>query len=364
MTSPVGVGIIGAGVISDQYLENLTTFPDLRVLFVADLDLDRARGQAERYKVPGHGSVDELLSHPGIEIVVNLTLPAVHVDVAGRVLEAGKHVFTEKPFSLDRESGAALLADASARGLRVATAPDTFLGPGLQCGKRLIESGAIGTPLTALVLFQTGGPESWHPNADFLYAPGAGPLFDMGPYYLTALVQNFGPVRRVSATGSISHATRVIGSGPRKGEEFAVGVPTHVSALLEFIDGGSAQCVFSFQSTVRRTGVVEIAGTQGTIELPDPNTFGGDVVLHTESSDPVTVHSVADAGRGTGVVELARAIRAGVPERASGEQAFHIVDVMESILEAAESGEWVAVTSTVARAQSLPEGWDPREATL
>ncbi len=364
MTRPVGVGVIGAGMISEQYLDNLTTFPDVTVHFVADLDVARAASQAERYSVPASGTVDELLARPEIEIVVNLTIPAAHVEVARSIIASGKHAFTEKPFSLDRETGRALLADAAARGVRVATAPDTFLGPGLQTGKRLIEDGAIGTPLTALVLFQNAGPEAWHPNADFYYAPGAGPLFDMGPYYLTALVQNFGPVARVSATGSTSRQTRVIGSGPRAGEEFAVRVPTHVSALLEFEDGGSAQCVFSFQSALRRTGFLEIAGTAGTIVFPDPNYFEGDLVVHTESSEPVTVHSVADAGRGTGVVELARAIRAGVPERASGEQAFHVVDIMESMLEAADTGQWVTVQSTVERAKSLPEGWDPREATL
>ena len=364
-TARVGVGIIGAGVISSQYLDNLTTFPDVEVLFIADLDASRARDQAEKYGIPGSGTTDELLAHPGIEIVVNLTIPAAHVAVAMQALEAGKNVWTEKPIALDRESGSALLAEAARRGLRVATAPDTFLGAGLQTGKRLIEAGRIGSPLTALVQFQVPGPESWHPQPDFLYAKGAGPLFDMGPYYLTALVQNFGAVERVAATSSTSRATRVIATGPRAGEEFAVEVPTHISALIEFESGASAQAVFSFQSALRRAGVLEISGTEGTLVFPDPNMFEGDLTLWSHSTDvPETISTQSQTGRGTGVVELARAIRAGVAERASGELAFHVLDIMVSIAEAAESGQFVAVDSTVPLATSLPEGWDPREATL
>lgn len=365
MTSgPVGVGIIGAGVISTQYLDNLTTFPDVRVLFIADIDGERARARAEQYGVPGFGTTEELLAHPDIEIVVNLTIPAAHVAVAMQALAAGKNVWTEKPIALDRESGAALLAEAQRRGLRVATAPDTFLGAGLQTGRRLIEDGRIGTPLTALTLFQVAGPESWHPNPDFLYAKGGGPLFDMGPYYLTTLVQNLGPVLRVAATASTAREVRVIGSGPRAGEEFPVEVPTHVSALLQFASGASAQCVFSFQSHLSRAGFVEIAGTEGTLVFPDPNTFDGELVLWGDGDEPERIETVKVAERGTGVVDLARAIRAGVPERASGELAFHVLDIMVSIIEAAESGSFVELASTVSVQPPLPADWDPRAATL
>lgn len=364
-TGPVGVGIIGAGVISTQYLANLTTFADVRVLFVADIDVDRAAARAEEYGVPASGTVEELLAHPDIEIVVNLTIPAAHVDVAMQALAAGKNVFTEKPFALDRESGAALLAEANRLGLRVATAPDTFLGAGLQTGKKLIEAGRIGEPLTALVLFQAPGPEGWHPNPDFYYVHGGGPLFDMGPYYLTGLVQNLGPVKRVAATSSQSTTFRVIGSGARAGVEIPVEVPTHISALIEFESGASAQTIFSFQSALPRTGLLEIAGVAGTIEFNDPNNFDGDLkVWATGATEPEVIVTTKLAERGTGVVELARAIRAGVPERASGEQAYHVLDIMVSMIEAAERGEFVEVHSTVAAAESLPEGWDPRTATL
>ncbi|MEP6478544.1 MAG: Gfo/Idh/MocA family oxidoreductase [Rhodoglobus sp.] len=364
-TGRVGVGVIGAGVISTQYLENLTTFADIEVLFVADIDLERAGAQAERFGVPGHGTVDELLAHPGIEIVVNLTIPAAHVEVALRALAAGKNVWSEKPFALDRESGRALLAESARTGLRVATAPDTFLGAGLQTGKRLIAEGSVGAPLTASAVFQASGPEAWHPNPDFLYAEGAGPLFDMGPYYLTALVQNFGAVKRVSAVASRSLDTRVIATGPRAGEEFPVAVPTQVSALLEFESGASAEATFSFQSSIRRTSL-EISGSTGTVVFPDPNTFDGDVLVWRDRAEQAEVHPAVGPtiGRGIGIVELARAIRADLPERATGEQAYHVLDVMVSITEAASTGDWVDVVSTVAPSPALPESWDPAQATL
>ena len=365
-TGPVGVGIIGAGVISTQYLENLTTFPDVRVLFIADIDLERAKAQAGRFGVPESGSVEELLAHPEVEIVVNLTIPAAHVEVATQALEAGKHVWSEKPFALDRESGKALLARAHELGLRVATAPDTFLGAGLQTGKRLIAEGRIGRPLTAVTMFQGPGPESWHPNPDFYYVPGGGPLFDMGPYYLTALIQNLGPVKRVAATQSTARTTRTIGSGPRKGETFQVTTPTHFSALLEFESGATAQSVYSFESSIRRHGVVEFTGTDGALVFPDPNNFDGELAFWQDATDePEVIEAVGvTTTRGTGVLELARAIRAGVPERANGEQGYHVVDVMVSIAEAATSGQWVEVESTVAPAEALPIDWDPTARTL
>jgi predicted dehydrogenase len=363
-TGRVGVGVIGAGVISTEYLKNLTTFPDLEVRFIADIDEERARSQAATFGVPGSGSVTELLADDSIEIVVNLTLPRVHVEVALQALAAGKHVWSEKPFSLDRESGRQLLDAAHAAGLRVATAPDTFLGAGIQSARRLVESGAIGAPLTALTLMQSPGPESWHPNPDFLFQEGAGPLFDIGPYYITTLVQLFGPVAKVSAAVSKARETRIIGSGPRAGEEFTVTVPTHVSALYEFESGQTAQCVFSFDSKLSRVQF-EVAGAEGTLVVPDPNTFVGELTIHRSRDDIETIPSHgATTTRGTGVLELARAIRAGRPERASGEQAYHVLDVMVATIEAGTSGIPSIVESTVTVAPSLPEDWDPLAATL
>lgn len=362
---PVGVGLIGAGVISDEYLRNLTGFPDLRVARIADLDLARAATQAEKYGVPSSGSVAELLADPEVELVVNLTIPAAHVDVGLTALDAGKHVWAEKPLALDRESGRKLLDSAAEKGLRVASAPDTVLGAGMQSARRAIEAGRIGEPRTALAMFQSPGPESWHPAPEFLFQTGGGPLLDMGPYYLTALIQLLGPVRRVTGAGGRARETRVIGSGPRAGTEFAVTVPTTVTALLDFERGGSAQLVLSFDSALRRE-LLELTGTAGAAVLSDPNRFDGSMLVHPMGTDelvelPAEGHA---ATRGTGVLELARAIRAGVPERAPGELAYHVLDTMLSIDDSITTGEPVLVGSTVAVPPPLPADWDPYAATL
>ncbi|TFB98712.1 Gfo/Idh/MocA family oxidoreductase [Cryobacterium adonitolivorans] len=365
-TGRVGVGVIGAGVISGTYLQNMTAFADLDVLFVADLDLDRARAQAEAYGVPGHGSVDDLLARDDIEIVVNLTIPAVHTEVGERIIAAGKHVWSEKPLALDHESGSRLLTAASNAGLRVACAPDTVLGAGIQSAMRAIKRGDIGEPLTATTMFHVPGPDAWHPNPEFLFALGAGPLFDMGPYYVTTLVHAFGPASRVGAVSSTSAAVRTIGSGPRAGTEFPAEVPTHHAAVIAFAGGQSAQSTFSFQNALPRMGFVEISGTEGTLVLPDPNTFEGDSTLwrfgHEEPSVLTATGSIY--GRGSGVLDLARSIRADVPERASGAVAAHVLDVLLAVSEAAETGRTVDVASSVPQPTPLAEDWDPAAATL
>lgn len=363
---PVGIGIIGAGVISETYLENLTSFPDVTVHAIGDLFEESAARRAEQFGIETSGGVDAVLSHPDVEIVVNLTIPAAHVPIALEAVAAGKHVFSEKPFSLDRESGRHLLAAAADAGVRVGCAPDTFLGAGLQAAFRAIAEGKIGTPLTALTLMQSPGPESWHPNPAFLFQEGAGPLFDIGPYYLTALVQAFGSISRVAASGSTSRPRRTIGSGPKAGEEFDVTVPSHVGALLQFADGGSGQGIWSFDSALSRHGFVEITGTEGTLVLPDPNYFDGDLVLHRRGSEgsELLESTVASSTRGTGVLELARALRENRPHRASGELAFHVVDTMVSIAESIETGEFVTVGSSAPTVPPLPADWDPRAATL
>jgi predicted dehydrogenase len=362
---PVGVGIIGAGVISDTYLENLTSFPDVRVHRVADLDTARAAAQAEKHGVPRSGGTTDLLADPEVELVVNLTIPVAHVEIGLAALDAGKHVWAEKPLALDRESGRKLLDRAAELGLRVASAPDTVLGAGLQTARRAIDDGRIGEPRTGLALFQAPGPESWHPAPEFLFQAGGGPLLDMGPYYLTELVQLLGPIRRVTAAGGRNRDVRVIGSGPRAGTEFAVTVPTTVTALVDFERGGSAQVVLSFDSALHRTSL-EITGTRGAIVVPDPNRFDGPTLVHELGTKelielPAVGHG---ASRGTGVVELARAIRAGVPERASGELAYHVLDTMLAIEESLTSGEPVPVESTAEVPPALPPDWDPYAATL
>ncbi|MET0233239.1 MAG: Gfo/Idh/MocA family oxidoreductase [Kibdelosporangium sp.] len=362
----VGVGLIGAGVISDTYLENLTSFPDVKVLRVSDIDTARAAAQAEKYGIPSAGTVADLLADPDVELVINLTIPAAHVEVGLAALDAGKHVWSEKPLALDRQTGRELLDRAREKGLRVACAPDTVLGAGLQTVRRAIEDGRIGEPRTALAIFQTPGPDSWHPAPEFLFQAGGGPLLDMGPYYLTELVNLLGPISKVTGAGGQSRPTRVIGSGPRAGTEFAVTVPTTVTALVEFTRGGSAQLVLSFDSGLLRAGFLEISGTLGTAVLPDPNRFDGPTVLHTIGrEDPQELAPQGHgANRGTGALELARAIRAGVPERASGELAYHVLDAMLAIDESISLGRSVDVESTVEVPPALPAAWDPYARTL
>jgi predicted dehydrogenase len=361
----VGVGLIGAGVISDAYLKNLIRFPDVEVRSIADLDTDRAAAQAARYGVPASGGVPDLLADPGVDLVVNLTVPAAHVEVGLAALRAGKHVWAEKPLALDRRSAGELLDAARDRGLRVASAPDTVLGAAFQTARRAVGAGRIGEPRTALAQFLSPGPESWHPAPEFLYGFGGGPLLDMGPYYLTDLVLLFGPVARVTAAGGRARETRVIGSGPRAGTVFPVTVATTVTALVEFAGGGSAQLVLSFDSALERTGI-EVTGTLGTAVLPDPNRFDGATRLHLAGTgQPVDLPAHGHpAKRGTGVLELARAIRAGVPERASGELAYHVLDVMLAIEESIAAQHTVPVSSSVTVPPPLPAGWDPYAATL
>ena len=364
-SGPVGIGIIGAGVISDTYIENLTAFPDTTVLAIGDLRPDVARAKATEHGISAAGDVETVFAHPDVEIVVNLTIPAAHAEVAERAIEAGKHVWNEKPLALDRAAGRAVLDAAGAAGLRVGCAPDTFLGAGLQTVRRLIEAEAIGAPLTALALLQSPGPDSWHPNPAFLFQAGGGPLFDIGPYYLTALVQTLGPISSVAAVASKARDRRVIGSGPKAGESFDVTMPSHVGALLRFAGGQSAQTIFSFDSALSRI-LLEVSGRDATMILPDPNEFDGDVGIRRRGSatTETLARTEARATRGTGVLDMARAIREDRPHRADGALAYHVLDVMVAIGEAAESGSFIPIESTVTVAELLPADWDPLAATV
>ena len=372
-SGPVGVGFIGTGMISDTYLENLTSFPDIRVVILGDLDIERAAAQAARHGIAESGSADDVLAHPDVELVVNLTIPAVHAEVASRALAAGKHVWTEKPISVDRASGQALLQQATDAGLLVGVAPDTVLGPGVQTARRAIARGDIGVPLSAQTVMQYAGPDTFHPNPEFLFAIGAGPVFDMGPYYVTTLVHLFGPVASVAAVGSQGLATRTVKVGDRAGTEFPVQVPTHVSAIAAFEGGGVSQSLFSFQSPLTRQGVVEITGTDGTLVIPDPNMFTGEVKITRaptldQMHDPAAWEIVPTTGvltgRGLGALDLARAIRTGARPLASGELGYHVLDTLVSIDEAVSSRSTVDVTSTVAPVPLVADDFDPFAATL
>jgi predicted dehydrogenase len=363
---PVGVAVVGCGTISNEYLRNLTSFPDLRVLFCADLDIGRAKAQADKYGVPGAGSTAQALDQPGVELVVNLTVPAAHAETAAAAIAAGKSVWIEKPLALDTASGRRLLAEADRAGVRIGCAPDTVLGAGLQTAWRLIEAGTIGAPQTALALMQNPGPEGWHTHPEFLFQPGAGPLYDMGPYYLSTFATLFGPAEHVAAVGRRSRDRRVIGRGPRAGTEFDVEVPTHVAALIGYAGGQAASLVLSFDSPLRRHGFVEITGTEATLALPDPNHFDGEVRVRTADAGDWTAipTSGATAGRGLGVLDMARALRSGAPHRASGEIALHVLEIMEAIERSIRAGTFEPVRTTFTAPAALEADWDPRARTM
>lgn len=365
-SGPVGVALVGCGTISSAYLRNLTAFPDVTVLACTDIDIERAKEQAAQFGVPAAGAPDVALADPDVEIVVNLTVPAAHTAVSLAAIAAGKSVWVEKPLALDTASARDLLAAAAAAGVRIGCAPDTVLGAGLQTARRLVDEGAIGVAQTGLALLQGPGPESWHPAPEFLFQRGAGPLFDMGPYYLTALASVFGPASRVAAVARRGRSTRVIGSGPRAGTEFEVETATHVSALIDYASGHAATIVLSFDSPLRRHGFVEITGASATLAMPDPNQFTGEIrVTDLDGRDWRAVPAEgADDGRGLGVLDLARGLRTGAPHRASGEVALHVLEIMEAIERSAESGAFEPVRSTFDRPDLLPAGWDPHVADV
>jgi predicted dehydrogenase len=361
MGEPLGVAIIGCGNISNQYLQNLAAFPDVKVLLCADIDADRAKAQAAAYDVPAWGSVEQALEHPGVRLVVNLTVPAAHAEVASAAVAAGLHVWNEKPLTVDVAAGRALLAQAADKGVRVGCAPDTVLGAGIQSARRLITAGGIGTPLSALTLLQSRGPESWHPDPAFFFTPGAGPLFDLGPYYLSALATLFGPARRVAAVGRRARESRVVGSGPRAGTEFNVAVPTYVAALAEYAGGQAASLLFSWDSQLSRQGFVEISGTEATLAVPDPNRFDGDLRVRRAGEEDWTVipSTGAAAGRGTGVVDMVRSIARGEPHRASGEMALHVLEMMTAIEQSAATAAFEQVETSFDVPAPLGAEWDP-----
>jgi predicted dehydrogenase len=369
-SGPVGVAVVGAGAISDQYLPNMKAYPDLDVRFVADVMADRAAQQADRYDVPASGIVAEALARDDVELIVNITIPAAHHEVARLALEAGKHVWNEKPLATALAEAQGLVKQADALGLLLGCAPDTVLGPGIQTARPHIESGDIGRLLTASLVMQTPGPHRWHPNPEFLYQAGGGPLLDMGPYYLTTLVHVFGPVARVVALGSTSGPSRVIGSGPRAGESFDVTVPSYITALYEFRSGAVAQATFSFDSALERTGVVEIAGADGTLVAPDPNMFEGLVEIIQPGSEQMTTVrratkvQAAGAGRGIGALDMARCIRTGSAPSASGRAALHVLDALLATERSASAGGFVDVPTEFEVPAPMPEDWDPLVRTL
>jgi predicted dehydrogenase len=360
------IGIVGCGNISGIYLEAGRVFDVLEIAACADLLPERASAKAAEYHIPKACSVAELLADPEIEIVVNLTIPWAHAEVALAALQAGKSVHNEKPLAVSREDGMRLLKLGRERGLRVGCAPDTFLGGGLQTCRKLIDDGWIGEPVAATAFMLCHGHESWHPDPDFYYQPGGGPMFDMGPYYLTALVHLMGPVRRVTGSTRITFPERIITSQPKHGTKIKVNVPTHVAGIMDFANGAVGTIVTSFDVWAAQVPHIEIYGTEGSLSVPDPNIFGGPVFVRragaSDWSEVPLTHGYAKNSRGIGVADMAYALRSGRPQRASGDMAYHVLDIMHAFHDASREGRHVELTSTCTRPAPLPLGL--REGTL
>jgi len=355
----VRVGLVGCGYISDRYLQNARLFPEFEVVACADAVPERAAERAAQYGVPAAGTVRELLADPEIEVILNLTTPDAHASIAQAALDAGKGVYNEKPLAIALADGKRLVETARARGLRLGAAPDTFLGGGLQTCRQLIDEGAIGEPVAATAFMLIPGHERWHPQPDFFYQPGGGPLFDMGPYYLTALVSLLGPVRRVTGSARATFLERTIRSEPRAGERIAVEVPTHLAAVLDFVSGPIATLVTSFDVWASQTPKLEIYGSQGSLVLPDPNTFGGPVRLRRAGdvlwSDVPVTRPYTKNSRGIGLADMAAALRGGASQahRASGELAYHVLEVMHAVETASREDRHVAIESRCERPAPL-----------
>ncbi len=357
MAKQVKIGIVGTGNISTQYVKWTRTFDILDLVACADIDLPKAQAAASQFNIPRALAVEELLADPDIQIVVNLTVPAVHANVSRAILQAGKHVYSEKPLAINRADGLDVINTAKQRGLLVGCAPDTFMGGGQQTCRKLIDDGAIGEPVAAVAFMASHGPEGWHPNPDFFYRLGGGPLFDMGPYYLTSLINLLGPVRRVTGSTRISFAERIATSAQHQGRRLPVEVPTHIAGVLDFAAGPVGTFITSFDVWGHNLPRIEIYGAEGTLSVPDPNTFGGQVRLYKAQDktwiDVPLTHSET-VGRGIGVADLAYAIVHGRPHRASGELAYHVLDVMSTFEEASTSGRHIDVSSTCSRPAPLP----------
>ncbi|MFL7838516.1 MAG: Gfo/Idh/MocA family protein [Candidatus Promineifilaceae bacterium] len=360
MSEKVSVGFVGGGNISGQYIRGCRKFEILNITAVSDLNMDRARAVAQENDIPRACTVEELLADPDVDIVLNLTIPAAHAAVSLSAIEAGKHVYSEKPLALTTADGRAVLNAVAANGVRLGCAPDTFLGGGLQTCRKLIDDGVIGEPIAATAFMMSGGPESWHPNPFFLYEVGAGPLFDVGPYYLTTLVNLLGPVAGVSALARKTFPERVATSKELYGQRIPVYTPTHVAGLLDFAAGPVGTLITSFDipggSQLPR---IEIYGSKGTLIVPDPNTFKGPVRLklagEKEWQEVPLTHS-PDVGRGIGLADMAYAVKSGRPHRVSGDLAYHVLENMESLLRASEERRYLPIESTCARPQPLPVG--------
>jgi predicted dehydrogenase len=358
MGQPLNVGIIGCGTIVGAYLATLPRLNAVKLVAAADIDPSRAEAVARQHKGVRALSVAELLADDGVDLVLNLTTPAAHADVALQAIGAGKSVYGEKPLAVTTQQGRRILEAAAAANLRVGCAPDTVLGTGIQTARKAIDDGLIGTPISASATMVTPGHERWHPNPDFYYVPGGGPLLDMGPYYVSALITLLGPVASVVGAASHTRNSRTIGSGPRAGERIPVSIDTHVSGVLTHTSGVLSTIFMSFDAVATVSANIEVHGEQGSLIVPDPNRFDGDVKLRTlAGADDWAVLPVSagyrDSSRGFGLEDLANTAKNTEP-RAGGKLAFHVLEVMESLLVSAHEGRAVAIESRCERPAAVP----------
>ena len=354
----LNIGLIGTGDIAPAYIEGCAPFDIIDIVACADILPDKARAFAATYGLEAL-SVDDLLARPDIDIVINATVPAAHAEVSLQIIKAGKHAYSEKPLAANRAEAQSLMAATEGAGLRLGCAPDAFLGGGNQTARNALDSGAIGRPIAATAFFLARGPESWHPNPDIFYQRGGGPLLDMGPYFLTALVNLLGPVTRVSGAARMTFPERIATSEKHMGRALPVEVNTQVAGALEFADGAIATIITSFDIWGHHLPPLEIHGSEGSLSVRKPNMFDGDVQLlqagSREWADVPLTHTI-NIGRGAGVADMAYAIQSGRSHRASGDLAFHVLDIMCALEESAAQGRHITIQSTVERPQPLPAG--------
>jgi predicted dehydrogenase len=358
MTRPHGIGIVGLGVIARQYLDTLAGVADVRIAAVADLDASRAEAVAAELPDTAAVAPDGLATHPDVDTVLDLTIPAAHSGVRLAAIAAGKDVYGEKPLTAGLEDALRIVDAARTAGVRLGCAPDTVLGTGTQTARAAIDAGTIGRPLAATATMIVPGHERWHPAPDFYYREGGGPLLDMGPYYVSALVQLLGPVVRVTGASSRLRDTRTIGSGPRAGEVVPVTVDTHVSGVLEHANGALSTITTSFDGVATTAAPIEVHGERGSLVVPDPNTFAGDVLLHElGGSGWSTLPPSAgfeDGARGVGLLDFVRSRASGATPGANGDVALHVLEVMTALLDSARTGERRTLGTTVERPAPVP----------
>jgi predicted dehydrogenase len=358
MAEAMNVGIIGCGNISAAYMRMASVFADYRVIACADLNADAATARAAEFDLEAR-SIDALLASDDIACIVNLTIPAAHFEVSKRILEAGKHVYSEKPFILSLEEGSELGQIAMANGLRIGSAPDTFLGGAHQQARAIIDAGDVGKITSGTCHVMGPGMEDWHPNPDFFFLPGAGPVLDIGPYYVTNLIQLIGPITSVMAMSNTPQTDRTIGNGPRLGETVPVETPTTLHAILRFASGAVVTLGTSWDVWANNHANMELYGENGSLFVPDPNFFGGDLQVSDKGDinnviQPPHPFSVVNDGdmanwRGSGLADMCQAIRQDRPHRCSDALALHAVEVMTGIITAAENGSQVSMKTTCDR---------------